>query len=60
MERQKVSAVEALTLFDSLLKRIALRGGNLTPERKRDLDKALAVRAEACAQLKIDPSQSID
>ena len=55
-----MSAVEALTLFDSLLRRIAVRGGVLTSERKRALDKALAVRAEACSQLNIDPSQSLD
>jgi hypothetical protein len=60
MEKHKVSAVEALTLFDLLLKRIAVRGGVLTSERKHALDKALAVRAEACLQLKIDPSRSVD
>lgn len=59
MEREKVSAVDALSRFDSLLRMYAARGGTLTPERKRELDDALRLRATACAQLKIDPSKYI-
>lgn len=54
-----VSASVALTTFDALARAYASRGGNLSADRKRALDKALAIREHACRQLAVDPSRDI-